>query len=440
MNVHVAPAPLSIDVLLEAHCSKDVLRFITCGSVDDGKSTLIGRLLHDTKQLFDDQIAALKRDSRKHGTQGGDIDFALLVDGLSAEREQGITIDVAYRFFSTEKRTFIVADTPGHEQYTRNMATGASTADLAVLLVDARKGLSRQTRRHSLLLSMLGIRQVVLAINKMDLIGWSQDRYEAIMDDYAAFADGLGFATVVGVPLSALNGDNIVQHGVAAPWYDGPTLLEQLEAARPQDDAEAAPFRLPVQWVNRPNPSFRGYAGLIGAGTVAVGDKVRVLPSGAESRIAEIVTMDGKLQRAAADQSVTVVLADDIDVSRGDLLTGLKQPARVGTRFEARLFWTGESALSVGDAIYIKLATASATARIEAIHHRIDPDSGKAHSAAYLSANDIAEVAVVLDRPIAFDPYEVCRATGSFILIHRESLDTVGLGLVIEPQEPEAAA
>ncbi|HEX2727192.1 MAG TPA: GTP-binding protein, partial [Beijerinckiaceae bacterium] len=263
MTVHVMPGAVGLDRVLNAHRAKDVLRFITCGSVDDGKSTLIGRLLHDTRQLFDDQLAALKRDSRKHGTQGANIDFALLVDGLSAEREQGITIDVAYRFFSTDKRTFIVADTPGHEQYTRNMATGASTADLAVLLVDARKGLSRQTRRHSLLVSMLGIRQVILAVNKMDLVGWSQDRYEAIVQEYAAFARELGFYSIVGVPLSALNGDNIVQRGVAASWYEGPALLEQLETAPPQGHAHLQPFRFPVQWVNRPDSSFRGYAGMI---------------------------------------------------------------------------------------------------------------------------------------------------------------------------------
>jgi sulfate adenylyltransferase subunit 1 len=433
MNAHVPPPDAGIERLLAAHRSKDVLRFITCGSVDDGKSTLIGRLLHDAKPLFDDQLAALKRDSRRHGTQGGDIDFALLVDGLSAEREQGITIDVAYRFFSTDKRSFIVADTPGHEQYTRNMATGASTADLAILLVDARNGLSRQTRRHSLLLSMLGIRQVVLAINKMDLVGWSQDRYDAIMGEYAAFAGDLGFDSIAGVPLCALNGDNVARRGAAARWYQGQTLLERLEAAPLPDHRSEQPFRFPVQWVNRPNASFRGYAGLVSAGTVAVGDPVRVVPSGVESRVAEIVTFDGKLERAVAGQSVIIILADHVDVSRGDVLAGATAPARVGTRLTARLFWTGETAVKVGDETYLKLATASALARIVAIHHRIDPDTGERQLAARLSVNDIADVTVALDRAIAFDPYPLCRDTGSFILVDRERLDTAGLGLLLAP-------
>jgi sulfate adenylyltransferase subunit 1 len=437
MTVHVSPDAVGIDQFLDAHRSKDVLRFITCGSVDDGKSTLIGRLLHDTRQLFDDQLAALKRDSRKHGTQGDDIDFALLVDGLAAEREQGITIDVAYRFFSTDKRTFIVADTPGHEQYTRNMATGASTADLAILLVDARKGLSRQTRRHSLLLSMLGIRQVILAINKMDLIGWSQDRYRAIVDDYAAFASDLGFTSVVGVPLSALNGDNIVQRRADISWYKGPTLLEQLEAAPPHDSARATPFRLPVQWVNRPSSTFRGYAGLIGAGSVAVGDRVRIAPSGTEASVARIVTYDGDLERAIAGQSVTVLLNEDVDVSRGDMLVSVASPSLTGSRLRARLFWTGESALRVGDEFHLKLATAAAAARVEAIHHRVDPDSAAPQAAAELSANDIADITLSLDRPLAFDPYQVSRATGSFILVDRESFDTVGIGLALPAQDSE---
>ena len=440
MTVHVMPGAVGFDRVLNAHRAKDVLRFITCGSVDDGKSTLIGRLLHDTKQLFDDQLAALKRDSRKHGTQGGNIDFALLVDGLSAEREQGITIDVAYRFFSTDKRTFIVADTPGHEQYTRNMATGASTADLAVLLVDARKGLSRQTRRHSLIVSMLGIRQVVLAINKMDLVGWSQDRYESIVQDYVAFARELGFYSIVGVPLSALNGDNIVQRGVAAAWYEGPTLLEQLETAPPQGHAHLQPFRFPVQWVNRPSSSFRGYAGTISSGTASVGDRVHIAPSGAETSIAEIVTYDGRLQRAVAGQSVTIVLAEEVDVSRGDVIACTSAPPGAGTRLTARLFWTGERPLQVGDDLQLKLATTSAAARIEAIHHRIDPDSAAPHAAASMAANDIADVTLALDRAIASDPYQASRETGSFILIERESFDTVGLGLVLAADDPAQRA
>jgi sulfate adenylyltransferase subunit 1 len=444
MTFHVAPRQVSrgpvsqgqispaggLDDVLRAHRAKDVLRFITCGSVDDGKSTLIGRLLHDTKQLLDDQLAALKRDSRRHGTQGGAIDFALLVDGLSAEREQGITIDVAYRFFSTERRTFIVADAPGHEQYTRNMATGASTADLAVLLVDARKGLSRQTRRHSLLLSMLGIRQVVLAVNKMDLVGWSQDRFDAIMAEYLAFAEELGFASVIGVPLSALSGDNVVESAVAAPWYRGPTLLRLLERAPAGAAPGAGPFRLPVQWVNRPDSSFRGYAGLIAAGHVAVGDRVRVA-SGAGTSVARIVTFDGDLSRAVAGQSVTIVLADEVDISRGDVIAAAAAPPQVGAAIEARLFWSGNRPLQPGDTFHVKLATASAMARIEAVRHRIDPDSAVPERAASLAPNDIADVTLTFDRTLAFDPYGTSRETGSFILIDRESLDTVGIGLVL---------
>jgi sulfate adenylyltransferase large subunit len=436
MTVHVAPpvaGRLGLESFLAAHRAKDVLRFITCGSVDDGKSTLIGRLLHDTKQLFDDQLVALKVDSRKHGTQGGDIDYALLVDGLSAEREQGITIDVAYRFFSTDKRTFIVADTPGHEQYTRNMATGASTADLAILLVDARKGLSRQTRRHSLIVSMLGIRHVVLAINKMDLIGWSQDRYDAIMAEYLAFAEELGFAGIAGIPLSALNGDNVVEPAVAAPWYKGPTLLQELETASPHDTADSKPFRLPVQWVNRPDSSFRGYAGLIATGSVSVGERVRVAPSGAETTVARIVTYDGELERAVAGQSVTIALSDDVDVSRGDVIASAAAPPQAGMDVRARLFWTGGQALRPGDTLYLKLGTASALATVESVDRRIDPDRGSPALAAGLAPNDIGDVTLSLDRLLSFDAYAASRETGSFILIDRANLDTVALGLVLAP-------
>src|SRR4051794_16052595 len=433
MTVHVAPREITAPAagLLKAHRAKDVLRFITCGSVDDGKSTLIGRLLHDTRQLFDDQLAALKRDSRKHGTQGQALDYALLVDGLSAEREQGITIDVAYRFFSTETRTFIVADTPGHEQYTRNMATAASTAELAVLLVDVRNGLSRQTRRHSLILSMLGIRNVVLAINKMDLVGWSQDRYAAIMAEYRAFAAELGLASVAGVPLSALNGDNVVEPAVAAPWYAGPTLLRRLETAPAEESAGAGPFRMPVQWANRPDSGFRGYAGLIARGSVSVGDRVIAAPSGAETTIARIVTFDGELERAIAGQSVTLVLADEIDVSRGDLIASADAAPDAGTRVEARLFWSGERPLTAGDEVQVKLGTASAGARVEAVSHRIDPDSAAPVPVGSIATNDIADVTLAFDRPLAFDPYLLSRETGSFILIDQETFDTVGIGLVL---------
>jgi sulfate adenylyltransferase subunit 1 len=428
------------ETFLDRHGARDVLRFIACGSVDDGKSTLIGRLLHDTKQLMDDQLAALERASRRHGTTGG-LDLALLVDGLAAEREQGITIDVAYRFFSTQNRTFIVADTPGHEQYTRNMATGASTAEVAVLLVDARQGLTRQTRRHALLVSMLGIRQVVIAINKMDLVGWSEETYRTIMRDFEAFSAELGFAAVVGIPLSALNGDNVVLPAVAAPWYGGLTLLQYLEQVPAGQGAEAQPFRMAVQWVNRPNGDFRGFSGLVTSGTVRVGDRVRVLPSGRESAIARIATFDGDLRQAQAGQSVTLVLADALDASRGDVIAAAGATPVVAERLDARLFWIEDEPLRAGAALLLKLGTATVTATVETIRQRIDPDTGRGESAEALRANDIGEVALALDRPIAFDPYAAHRGTGSFILIDRESADTAALGLALSSvpaRAPEA--
>jgi sulfate adenylyltransferase subunit 1 len=428
MTAHVAP--FRLDALLDAHRHKDVLRFITCGSVDDGKSTLIGRLLHDTKRLFDDQLVAWRRDSRKWGTQNGEPDFALLVDGLSAEREQGITIDVAYRFFATERRTFIVADTPGHEQYTRNMATGASTADVAVLLVDARKGLTRQTRRHTLLVSMLGIRRVVLAINKMDTIGWDEGAYHAIVADYQAFARRIGFDDLVGIPLSAKNGDNVVRPAEAALWYTGPTLLNYLERV-PAGAPSEARFRMPVQYVNRPSADFRGYAGLIASGTVATGERVRVLPSGRETTIARIVTFDGDLARASAGQSVTLELADDLDISRGDMITTVDSNPLVADRLQARLFWVGERGLAPGASFHVKIGAATALARVETIESRIDPDTAERENAATLEANDIGDVVLALDRPLAFDRYARSRDTGSLILIDRESFETAGMGLVL---------
>jgi sulfate adenylyltransferase subunit 1 len=434
MTVHIAPPHSEVEEFLQAQQSKDVLRFITCGSVDDGKSTLIGRLLHDSKQLFDDQLTALQRDSRRHGTQGENIDFALLVDGLSAEREQGITIDVAYRFFSTDMRSFIVADTPGHEQYTRNMATGASTADLAVLLVDARKGLSRQTRRHSLLASMLGIRHLVLAINKMDLIGWSQNAFEAIMAEYHAFAAGLGFSQIVGIPLSALSGDNVVNPAVSAPWYQGSTLLQHLNEVQTGRAETGKPFRLPVQWINRRKADFRGYAGFVASGTISVGEKVRIFPSGIETSVARIVTYDGDLDQAVSGQSITLTLADEVDVSRGDVIATLGAPPQVTSLVETRLFWSGSKPLAVGDTLLLKLGTAQVQAVVEKIRHRIDPDTAAPATAEILEPNDIADVVLKTDRALALDPYEHNRHMGSFILIDRERFDTVGLGLVIAAQ------
>jgi sulfate adenylyltransferase large subunit len=443
MTVHASPKSFGLDALLAAHQAKDVLRFLTCGSVDDGKSTLIGRLLHDTEQLFDDQVVALAKDSRKHGTQGEKLDLALLVDGLAAEREQGITIDVAYRFFSTEKRTFIVADTPGHEQYTRNMATGASMADLAVILVDARKGLTRQTRRHSLIVSMLGIRHVVLAVNKMDAVGWSQDAYEAIMADYAALATDLGFSGVTGIPLSALNGDNVVYPAAAAPWYDGPTLLAHLERVEIGTETEAQPFRMPVQWVNRPNADFRGFSGFVTSGTIRPGDRIRVLPSGQESAIARIVTSGRDLDEVVAGQSVTLTLADEIDISRGDVLCAADAPAQVGERLAARLFWMGGEAVRPGASYLLKIGARTVGAAIAEVKSRVDLETLTLQPVPSLEDNDVGDVVIALDRPIGFDPYAESRETGGFILIDREGCDTVGIGLVsagVEPQPKDAGA
>jgi sulfate adenylyltransferase subunit 1 len=428
-----APSDRAFESFIDAQSRRDVLRFITCGSVDDGKSTLIGRLLHDANQLFEDQLTRLKRDSRRYGTQDGDIDYALLVDGLAAEREQGITIDVAYRFFATDKRCFVVADTPGHEQYTRNMATGASTADLAVLLVDARKGLSRQTRRHSLILSMLGMRKVVLAVNKMDLIGWSQNRFETIVSDYEAYAKKLGFSEIAGIPMSALSGDNVVHPAIAAPWYDGPTLLRHLESVPATETDAHAPFRFPVQWVNRRRGDFRGYAGMISSGKIRIGDRIKIQRSEHEAEVTRIVTYDGDLDEAVAGQSVTLALSEEIDVSRGDVLTSLGTVRLFADRLSARLFWTGEKPLVAGDEFELKLATATRRATVEHVTHRLDPDSAEREYTGRLANNDVGEIVLGLDWPLTMEPYAGNRDLGSFILIDREHFDTVGIGLVLEP-------
>jgi sulfate adenylyltransferase large subunit len=430
MTVHVEPESFELEDYLAAHERKSLLRFITCGSVDDGKSTLIGRLLYESKRLFDDQLATLERDSRKHGTQGGGIDFALLVDGLASEREQGITIDVAYRFFSTDRRTFIVADTPGHEQYTRNMATGASTADVAILLIDARKGLTRQTRRHALLVSMLGIRHVALAINKMDLAEWSEERFKQIGAEFRAFSGNLGFDRIASIPLSALHGDNVVEPSSQAPWYDGPTLLSYLETVEVEQKAEAEPFRMPVQWVNRPSPDFRGFAGFVTSGRVRSGDRVRILPSGLETSVAQIVTMDGELNEAVAGQSVTLTLSDEVDISRGDVIVSVERQAQVSDRIEARLFWMATEHLKEGDQFLLKLGAAAVPARVVRVRQRIDLASLASVPVSSLGANDVGHVVLALDQPIAFDPYRESRRTGGFILIDRESFDTVAIGLV----------
>ena len=430
MSVHLEPESFKLEDYLASHERKSLLRFITCGSVDDGKSTLIGRLLYESKRLFDDQLATLERDSRKHGTQGGGIDFALLVDGLASEREQGITIDVAYRFFSTDRRTFIVADTPGHEQYTRNMATGASTADVAILLIDARKGLTRQTRRHALLVSMLGIRHVALAINKMDLVEWSEERFKRISAEFRAFSVNLGFDQIAAIPLSALHGENVVEPSSQASWYAGPTLLSYLETVEVEQKAGAEPFRMPVQWVNRPNPEFRGFAGFVTSGRVRSGDRVRILPSGLETSIAQIVTMDGELNEAVAGQSVTLTLSDEVDISRGDVIASIERQAQVSSRIEARLFWMATEHLKEGDQFLLKIGAASVPARVVRVRQRIDLASLASVPVSSLGANDVGHVVLALDQPIAFDPYIESRRTGGFILIDRESFDTVAIGLV----------
>jgi len=419
-----------IEAYLHAHEHKSLLRFITCGSVDDGKSTLIGRLLYDSKMVFEDQLAALEADSKKVGTQGGELDFALLVDGLAAEREQGITIDVAYRFFSTDKRKFIVADTPGHEQYTRNMVTGASTADLAVILIDARKGVLTQTRRHSYLVSLIGIRKVVLAINKMDLVDYSREIFDTIVAEYRDFARQIDLHDIVAIPVSGLKGDNITHTSSHTPWYHGPTLMGYLETVEIEDRLQLQPFRLPVQWVNRPNLDFRGFAGTIESGTVSVGEKLRVVPSGRESRVARIVTMDGDLERAVAGQSVTLTLEDEIDVSRGDVLAVADSPPGVADQFQATLVWMHEDHMLPGRPYLMKIGTRTVNASVTDLRHRVNINTLEHTAARHLELNEIGVCNLSTDRPIAFDPYEDIRETGAFIFIDKLTNDTVGAGMI----------
>ncbi|WP_414902556.1 sulfate adenylyltransferase subunit CysN [Sphingomonas flavalba] len=420
-----------IDAYLEAHRNKTLLRFITCGSVDDGKSTLIGRLLYDSKQIFEDQLSALEADSKRVGTQGQAIDFALLVDGLAAEREQGITIDVAYRFFATPKRKFIVADTPGHEQYTRNMVTGASTADLAVILIDARKGVLTQTRRHSYLAQLIGIRSVVLAVNKMDLVGYDRAVFDAIVADYRAFAAGIGIADFVAIPISGLAGDNIAARSAATPWYDGPTLVDHLETVPVDAEADrAGPLRLPVQWVSRPNLDFRGFAGLIAGGTVKPGDAVRVLPSGRTSTVARIVTLDGDLPEAGAGQSVTLTLADEIDCSRGDVIAAAAAPPEVADQFEATIVWMADDALLPGRPYWLKLGTQTVTATVQPPKYQINVNTLEHLAAKTLELNAIGVANLSTDRPIVFAPYRDSRALGGFILIDKLTNATVAAGML----------
>jgi bifunctional enzyme CysN/CysC len=410
--------------------SKSLLRFLTCGSVDDGKSTLIGRLLYDTKLIFEDHLATLERDSKKHGTTGDEIDFALLVDGLEAERQQGITIDVAYRFFTTEKRSFIVADTPGHEQYTRNMATGASNCDVAVILIDARKGVLTQTKRHSYICSLLGIRHVALAVNKIDLMGYDEDVFDRIVAEYRAFAEPLGFKTLTPIPMSARYGDNVTARSTRMTWYAGPTLLEHLESIDVAADAAAKPFRFPVQWVNRPNLDFRGFSGTIVSGTVRAGDKIVVAASGRESSIARIVTYDGDLPEAKAGDAVTLTLKDEIDIARGDLIVQPTSRPEVADQFAAHLLWMAEEPLLPGRNYLMRIGTQYAPAKVTALKHKVDVDTLEHLAGRTLGLNEIGFCNFSTSIPIAFDPYEENRDTGAFILIDRYTNATVGAGMI----------
>ncbi len=419
-----------IEAYLHAHQHKSLLRFLTCGSVDDGKSTLIGRLLYDSKMIFEDQLAALEADSKKVGTQGGDIDFALLVDGLAAEREQGITIDVAYRFFSTDKRKFIVADTPGHEQYTRNMVTGASTADAAIILIDARKGVLTQTRRHSYLVSLLGIRHVVLAINKMDLVGWSQEVFDQIVADYHDFAAQIGIKDFTAIPMSALKGDNITDNSALSPWYNGPALMRWLEDAPVEDDLQGKPFRMPVQWVNRPDLDFRGFSGQIASGVIKPGDKVKALPSGRESTVARIVTFTGDLPEAVAGQSVTITLKDEIDVSRGDVLAVAGSPPEVADQFEATIVWFDDEPLLPGRPYLLKAGTRTVQAQVAEPKYKVNVNTLEKLAAKQLELNEIGVANLSLAAPIAFDAYTENKDLGGFILIDRITNRTVGAGML----------
>jgi bifunctional enzyme CysN/CysC len=419
-----------VEDFLATQENKELLRFITCGSVDDGKSTLIGRLLYESKMLFEDQLTALEADSKKLGTQGGNLDFALLVDGLAAEREQGITIDVAYRAFTTSKRKFIVADTPGHEQYTRNMATGASTADLAIILIDARRGVLTQTRRHTFIAHLLGIKHLVVCVNKLDLVDYAKDTFDSIEEEYRQFAATLGAGNITVIPASALKGDNIIERSVAMPWYRGATLMAHLETVPVGNDDLSKPFFMPVQWVNRPNLDFRGFSGTVASGSIKPGDAVRALPSGKMSTVSRITTYDGDLQQAHAAQAVTLTLADEIDVSRGDVLCAAQQPAEVSDHFEAQILWMDQDALLPGRNYIIKAGTRTVPGSIEKIKYKINVNTLEKTASETLVLNEIGVCNIELDAPIAFAPYTDNKALGSFIIIDRFSNNTVGMGLV----------
>ncbi len=421
----------NIEEYLKEHENKELLKFITCGSVDDGKSTLIGRLLHDSKMIFEDQLAAIKNDSKKSGTTENEFDLALLVDGLQSEREQGITIDVAYRYFSTDKRKFIIADTPGHEQYTRNMATGASTADLAIILIDARYGVQTQTKRHSFITKLLGIKHIVVAINKIDLVDFSEERYNEIKTSYIKFAHELGIEDVILIPISALNGDNVVNKSEKSPWYKGETLMHTLEHIEIAKDRDLQHFRLPVQYVNRPNLDFRGFCGTIASGIIQVGDAITVLPSGKSSHVKEIVTYEGNLSYAYAEQAVTITLEDEIDISRGDIIVKSDEQPDHATSLDVDIVWMSEEPLIKGKSYYIKRATTSTTGSIDKFYFKTDVNTlEKDDSTNVLNLNEIAHAKLDLSQEIAFDEYEHNKTMGSFIIIDRISNNTVGAGII----------
>jgi sulfate adenylyltransferase subunit 1 len=423
-----------INAYLAQHEQKELLRFLTCGSVDDGKSTLIGRLLHDSKMIYEDQLAAIEADTTKHGTTGGKLDLALLVDGLAAEREQGITIDVAYRYFSTSSRKFIIADTPGHEQYTRNMATGASTCDLAVILIDARHGVMTQTRRHSYIASLLGIKHIIVAINKMDLVDFDEKTFESIKADYIEFSKSLseqrGEQDIHFVPMSALEGDNVVNSSEKTPWYSGGTMMEILEKVQIAGDKNLTDFRLPVQYVNRPNLDFRGFCGTVASGIVNVGDEVQSLPSGKSSKVKSIVTYDGDLQEAFAGQAVTLTMEDEIDISRGDMIVKVGESVAQTNHLKAHMVWMSETALQPGRQYLFKFASKIISGEFTAVDHRIDVNTQEKHNVDSLELNDIGLLDVSLSQPVAVDPYQQNRGTGAFIVIDRLSNITVGAGMV----------
>lgn len=423
-------AQSQIDAYLEQQASLDTLRFITCGSVDDGKSTLIGRMLYEAQQIFEDQIAALRSDSKKMGTQGGDIDFALLVDGLAAEREQGITIDVAYRFFATDKRKFIVADTPGHEQYTRNMFTGASTADVAVILIDARQGVLTQTRRHSMICSALGIKNIVIAINKMDLVDYQQTVYEEIEADFRLFAEKMNFETITPIPMAALKGDNVVTRSQNTPWYQGPTLLGFLETIETQASRTGHPLRFPVQWVNRPNLDFRGFSGTVEAGIASVGQAIRILPSGETASIESIVLFEESLPTAEAGQAVTITLDREVDASRGDIIVAADNPCEVSDQFEVQIVWMDQEPGYIGRSYWLKIGTNRVNAQITDIKYKININTSEHLSATQLELNDLCIVNLQVSQPVAFESFQDCPPMGNFILIDRMSNQTVAAGMI----------